>query len=126
MEYSVKWVNEILHIRRTNQNCILLFVCLMVINATFSNIFQLYRGSQFYWWRKPEDPEKTTDLSQVQTFFRTYPLTCSEYCWNIAHWTVSNNQSINSCYNGDINTSWHIDKYLFYFIFSYRQILLIF
>jgi hypothetical protein len=22
-------------------------------------------GSQFYWWRKLEDPEKTTDLSQV-------------------------------------------------------------
>jgi hypothetical protein len=31
----------------------------------FSAIFQLYRGSQFYWWRKPEDTEKTTDLSQV-------------------------------------------------------------
>jgi hypothetical protein len=26
---------------------------------------QLYHGSQFYWWRKPEDSEKTTDLSQV-------------------------------------------------------------
>jgi hypothetical protein len=24
-----------------------------------------FRGSQFYWWRKPEYPEKTTDLSQV-------------------------------------------------------------
>jgi hypothetical protein len=39
-----------------------LFVCLMVFNATWlSTIFQLYRGSPYYWWRKLEDLEKTID-----------------------------------------------------------------
>ena len=33
----------------------------MVFNATFNNI-SLYRGGQFYWWKKPE---KTTDMPQV-------------------------------------------------------------
>jgi hypothetical protein len=36
----------------------------MVFNTSFNNI-QLYRGGHFYWWRKPEDPEKSTDMPQV-------------------------------------------------------------
>jgi hypothetical protein len=35
----------------------------MVFNVTFNNISVI--SWQFYWWRKPEYPEKTTDLSQV-------------------------------------------------------------
>ena len=30
-----------------------------------STIFHLYRGGQFYWWRKLQYPEETVDMSQV-------------------------------------------------------------
>jgi hypothetical protein len=36
------------------------------VNCIRCGVFnKLYRGGQFYWCRKPECPEKTTDLSEV-------------------------------------------------------------
>ena len=41
--------------------CLFVWWCL----TPLWTIFQLYRDSQFYLWRKLEDPEETTDLLQV-------------------------------------------------------------
>ena len=43
--------------------------CIRLINlwclTPIITIFPLYRGSQFYWWRKPEYRGKTNNLQQV-------------------------------------------------------------
>ena len=43
---------------------ILSWVRVMVFNATFNNISVIS-----YWWRKPEYPQKTTDLPQITDKF---------------------------------------------------------
>ena len=41
----------------------------MVRVITPLSTFQIYYGSLFYWWRKLEDPEKTTDMPQFYDNF---------------------------------------------------------
>jgi hypothetical protein len=47
-----------------------------VLNTTFNNI-SVISDSQFYLWRKPEYPEKTTDLSQVTDKLYKYNINIS-------------------------------------------------
>ena len=82
-----------------------------------STIFQLYRGSQFYWWRKPECPTKTINLSQIID----YPLRPGFW----GPFKAPRSSGINGEKSCILGLSWHLISLLklhfFVLFFSYFQ-----
>ena len=60
---NIVWIFQQLH-RLVHKHFLTFILMGKVLSLTpFSTLFQLYRG--IYWWRKPDIPEKTTELQHV-------------------------------------------------------------
>jgi hypothetical protein len=70
-----------------------------------STIFQFHCGSQYYWWKKSEYLEKTTDLSQVTD--KLYHICCIEYTLTWAGFKLKKIMVIGTDCIGSCKSNYH-------------------
>jgi hypothetical protein len=78
---------------------------LMVFVTSLSTIFQLYRGGQLCWWRKPEYPAKTTDLPRITDKYDHIMLYISPSPW--AGFELATSVVIVTDYRGSGKSNYH-------------------
>ena len=70
IQLSSKWTSSSFHWKLTcsrhdKTEKLLIWRYTIITQCHFQQYFQLYCSGQFYWSRKPGEPEKTNDMSQV-------------------------------------------------------------
>ena len=111
-------INNII-LRNHNKKLFIRTLILLVLRlwclTSLSTIFRLYRGSQFYWWRKREYQENSTELPQLchqpdnvptwyNVLFKTWP--SSEIDFNYKTWLKEFRNDTMDNYSGIFTTPW--------------------